>query len=160
MSIMPLGNSSADRPGRQYQDKLNARAKLPKLISDAGENPELAACGWFSAFWGPAGCCPVQLMGILKNGEAVYFRARGKRVELEVGKDFDSVPHARYIKLLDVTDEELGTGVLPLAICVEYIKRWFAGYISLCGSVETPYCGKSFKVNEPEESISLHEQKS
>ena len=148
MSLLPLGNSSADRPAREYQTRLNRGRKLPEANSD------LAAAGLFTEFWGPAGGCPVQLEGILPNGEFVYFRARGTKVELEVSANCDGEPHARYIKRLVVANHELGTGVLPVPICVEYIKRWVGDYLRRC-QPRARFAGENFTVNEPEETISI-----
>lgn len=154
MSILPLGNSTADRPAREYQERLN-RGRLPRLICDAKCDPTLARAELFSEFWGPDGICPVQLMGFLKNGEFVYFRARGKKVELEISATVDAAPHARYSKQLDVKNSELGTGELPAAICVDYVQRWLGDYSKRCGTSEKTYVGEAFTVSEPEEAITL-----
>jgi hypothetical protein len=154
MSILPLGNSSADRPAREYQERLN-RPRLPRLLKDAKSDPALSASGYFSEFWGPDGICPVQLMGFLKNGEFVYFRARGKKLELEIAATVDGAPHARYSKLLDVRNSELGTGNLPVALSVEYIERWLGDYRSRCGGEDKPYSGAPFELSEAEEAITL-----
>lgn len=148
MSLLPLGNRSADGPAREYQTRLNRGRKIPEA------NSELVAAGLFKEFWGPAGGCPVQLQGILHNDEFVYFRARGTKVELEVSAQLDGEPHARYRKKLVVSNHELGTGVLPVPICVAYIKRWLSDYLSRC-QPRTRFAGESFTVEEAEESISI-----
>lgn len=154
MSILPLGNTPADRPAREYQERLN-RPRLPQLLRDPKSDKTLAQADLFSEFWGPDGACPVQLMGFLRNGEFVYFRSRGKKVEMEVSATVDGAPHACYCKLLNVKNDELGTSRLPIQICVEYIRRWLSDYASRCGSIGSKYKGEPFVVSEPEEEIAI-----
>ncbi len=146
MSILPMGNTTADQPGREYHARLNGGRKLPAA------NADLAQARLFKEFWGPSGACPVQLEGILPNGEFVYFRARGNKVELEVSSVYQGPAHAHYLKQLE-TNHELGTGVLPQEICVSYIKRWLADYSQRLSNPHAPYSGEQFKVSEPLESI-------
>lgn len=146
MSLLPLGNSSADRPARQYHERLNQGRPLPRL-GDCQENNELARSGLFSQHFGPCGACPVQLVGYLESGEFVYFRARGRKVELQISRDPDAPVHASYFQELEVVNHELGTGVLPVAICLEYIKNWLSDYASRAD--------KNFKVIEKERSIRI-----
>ncbi len=145
MSILPLANSSADQPGHNYQASIGGTAPA-----------SVASSGLFTRFKGPFGVCPVQLFGMLLSGEAVYFRARGKKVEMEIKSAPHAEPHAHYVKLLDV-NHELGTGILPNDICVEYINRWLADYISRCPAKDQPFRGKSYVENEAESSLVLDE---
>ena len=147
MSILPMGDTTADQPGREYQARLNKERKLPPA------NPELEKTGLFKKFWGPAGACPVQLKGILPNGEFVYFRARGNKVELQIFS-VQGTEQAHYLKQLE-TDHELGTGVLPEEICVSYIKRWMADYTQRLSDPQAPYSGAPFEVTEPVERIAI-----
>lgn len=146
MSFLPLGYGTADKPGRDYLARLNGGRKLPPA------NPRLAQMRLFVEFWGPDGICPVQLEGILPNGEFVYFRARGNKVELEVSSEYQGEPHAHYLKLLD-TNHELGTGALPDEVCVAFIARWIADYSSRLPGIHQPFSGEPFNVSEAEESI-------
>jgi len=145
MSILPMGNTDADQPGREYQARLNQEQKLPPA------NAELAKAGLFQKFWGPAGACPVQLKGILPNGEFVYFRARGNKVELQIFS-VQGIQQAHYLKQLE-TGHELGTGMLPEDICVSYIRRWLADYTQRLSNPQERYSGAPFTVTEPVESI-------
>ena len=155
MSILPLGTSSSDKPARDYQARLNRltqpapaqlAAILPSCLLEAGENAELRASGLIAQHFGPAGICPVQLFGLLENGEFVYFRARGRKVELEISRDPEDEPHAVYRKFLNV-NHELGCGILPVEVCVDFIKAWLADYNSRSQ--------KDFICEEAEETLEL-----
>lgn len=103
---------------------------------------------YFESCTGPWGACPVQLTGRLKSGEFVYFRARGRRVELEISTDEESTPNVRYSKELHVLNHELGTGVLPTEICLSFISRWLDDYQNRQGE-------PSYFVKEEPESINI-----
>lgn len=154
MSILPTGNSSADRPACDYQAHLN-RLRLPQVLRNPRCDESLSQSGFFKDFWGPNGICPVQLMGLLKTGEFVYFRARGNKVELEISATVDGAPHARYSKRLDVRNSELGTGALPASICVEFITRWLRDYRQRCSAEFSTYTGAPFLVSEADEEMEL-----
>lgn len=123
---MPLKGTSADRAALDYQRRLNS--SLPRLLRDAEPHPQLLALDYFREFWGPSGICPVQLMGYLHSGEFVYFRARGRKVSLSFHADADSEPFRTFECSLDYK-HELGTGALPVEICVSYIKDWLREYL-------------------------------
>jgi hypothetical protein len=151
MSILPLGTTPADKPGRDYQDRLNG--KLPRLVRDAVPHPDLVAKGYFKEFWGPSGMCPVQLMGTLVNGDFVYFRARGSKVVLEVSHLIEGAAHATYRKTVVVEGTELGTGVLPDAYAVACISRWLDDYLTRCGGSGKAYNGESIVIDEAADCI-------
>jgi hypothetical protein len=142
MSLLPLGNSSADQPAHAHQRR------------HGGQNPvsRISKSGCFKTYRGPYGGCPVQFEGTLQNGEYVYFRARGKRVELTVSPNKDANAHATYKKELLITNHELGCGVLPEEICEDFICRWVGDYLSRCSSSQSRYAGAAYVVEEPSES--------
>lgn len=155
MSILPLGTSPSDKPARDYQARLNRltqpapepfAATLPSCVLEAGENAELSASGLLARHFGPAGMCPVQLFGLLESGEFVYFRARGRKVELQISRSPEDEPHATYRKKL-LVNHELGCGVLPVEVCVGYIKAWLSDYKSRSL--------KEFSFEEAEETLEL-----
>ncbi len=150
MSLLPLGNSSADEPAHRYFDHMGTQ--LPMWPAGATAHPELRASGFFREFWGPSGGCPVQLMGILKNGDFVYFRARGKKVELEISREVDGEVHACYRKRYEIK-HELGTGILPESVAVPLIKRWLTDYSGKLASLETAYAGEPYELTEVEETL-------
>lgn len=106
------------------------RIRLPKRRIP-GLHQRLVAGGWFQKAVGPFGGCPVQLYGRLHNGECVYFRARGRFVELEISSPDDhhfENPHRRFKEEVFI-DHELGAGVLPTSVAVEFIEKWLTEYL-------------------------------
>jgi len=95
----------------------------------------LEETGWFTQFWGPTGAFPVQLMGLLTTGELVYFRARGKKITLEVAAcddDFDSdrvIARFRQDVVID-DDNEFGASMMEEDAAAELIERWLGEFRS------------------------------
>lgn len=98
-------------------------------------HPRLEATGLFAQFWGPSGGFPVQLMGVLRTGEQVYFRARGKNITLEVSRslgDRDNGLIARYRKdaIVDDGNNQFGASLIDVDEACGLIEGWLIRYIA------------------------------
>jgi hypothetical protein len=94
-------------------------------------------------------------MGILQNGEFVYFRARGKTVELTIAPAIDDAPHARYSQTVSVPQSELGAGDLSTPFCLSFIKRHLQDYLARCKSPQDRYSEAPYSVHAPDQVVTI-----
>lgn len=84
---------------------------------------------------GPFGAVPVQLLGELKLGPFVYFRARGCKIAMQIAISEEHWQQSDYLATFeepyfDPDGGELQAGLCPSNFCADKIVQWVKCYIS------------------------------
>lgn len=103
--------------------------------------------GFFSHWKGPYGAVPVQFLGELKTGEFVYFRARGRKLSMQIAASQGDWEESRYLANFEEpydapnaepnaqpnseTEDPFGAGLCPADRCATQILTWLKLYQSV-----------------------------
>lgn len=95
--------------------------------------------GYFQRWQGPFGAVPVQFLAELKTGEFVYFRARGKKLPMQIAATAADWQESRYLASFEepyeLSQEPLGAGLCPKDHCTTQILSWLKQYRQATGTI-------------------------
>ena len=89
----------------------------------------------FRHWQGPFGAVPVQLLGELKQGQYIYFRARGSKISMQIASSEAHWQHSEYLATFeepyfDADSGPLQAGLCPSDFCASKIVDWVKLYLA------------------------------
>ena len=89
----------------------------------------LHSSGLFQRWQGPFGAVPVQFVGELKQGQYVYFRARGSKIAMQIASSEEHWQNNDYLAefeepYFDPEGGPLQAGLCPGDFCTNKIVAW------------------------------------
>lgn len=89
----------------------------------------------FQRWQGPFGAVPVQFVGELKQGHYVYFRARGKKIAMQIASSEEHWQNSEYLAefeepYFDAEGGPLQAGLCPSDFCANKIVAWVKIFIA------------------------------
>lgn len=109
------------------------------IALQASAQTALQDSGCFTHWRGPYGAVPVQFLGELKTGEFVYFRARGRKLSMQIAATQSDWEESRYLANFEEpyeapamdAEDPFGAGLCPADRCVAQILTWLKLYQSV-----------------------------
>ncbi|MDX1987205.1 MAG: hypothetical protein SFV17_11015 [Candidatus Obscuribacter sp.] len=105
------------------QEEVASRARAQTALQDSG---------YFRRWQGPFGAVPVQFLAELTSGEFVYFRARGKKLSMQIAATAADWQESRYLASFEEpyrhAQDTLGAGLCPADHCTTQILAWLKLY--------------------------------